>query len=102
MSQGQSLYRQECYIMENFNFDKVHKCMQALNWKYYDGEPTVENLQGVAERLISDVKRIIESGEEGTWFSCATGGFVASGHLIKGDWRLRLEFVVAQWEGMLE
>lgn len=102
MSQTQSLYRQECKIMENFNFEKVLKCMQALNWKYYDSEPTIDRLKVIAESLISDVKRIIESGEGDQWCSCATGGFVASGHLIKGNWRLRLEFVVAQWEGSPE
>lgn len=102
MSQTQSLYRQENEIIDNFNFGKVLHCMQALKWTYYDSEPTIDRLKVIAEKLITDVIRIVESGEEGTWFSCATGGFVASAHLMKGDWRLRLEFVVAQWEGHIE
>lgn len=102
MSQTQSLYRQECKIMENFNFEKVHKVMQSLDWTWRGQQVTIDDLKICAEKLINDVKRDIEAGTDHEWLSRSTGGFVASAHLIKGDWRLRLEFVVAQWEGSPE
>lgn len=102
MSQSMSLWKQECDIMDNFNFEKVHKCMQALGWKWRGEDVTIDDLKICAETLINGVKRDIEAGTDATWLSVATGGFKASGHLIKGDWRLTLEFIVAQWEGSPE
>jgi hypothetical protein len=88
--------------MENFNFDKVHKVMQSLDWTWRGQRVSIDDLKTCAEQLINHVKRDIEAGTDDKWLSWSTGGFVASGHLIKGDWRLRLEFVVAQWEGSPE
>jgi hypothetical protein len=102
MSQTQSLYRQQCEIMQNFDFKKVLKCMKALKWKYYDGEPDIERLQSIAEGLISDVTRVVESGSQQHWLTCSTGGFKASAQLVNGDWLLTLEFIVARWEGLAE
>jgi hypothetical protein len=102
MSQSLSLWRQECAIMDRFDFEKIHKCMQALNWKWRGEEVTVEDLKICAEQLINYIKRDIEAGVDGAWLSVSTGGFKATGHLIQGDWRLTLEFIVAQWEGSPE
>ena len=102
MSQSLSLWHQECEIMDNFDFEKVHKCMQALNWRYYDGEPDLDKLKYIAESLINHVKRIIEAGEGDEWVLASTGGFVASAHFVKGSWHLSLDFVVARWEGSPE
>ena len=104
MSQSQSLYRQQISIMERFDFERVHKCMKALNWKWRGEEPTIDDLKVKAEVLLTTATNRIHDeffNQEGTWFSVSTGGFKASMHMIGGDWRLMLEFIVEDEQGQL-
>lgn len=99
MSQTTSLWKQQCKIMDGFDFEKVQRTMLTLGWRWRGEEPTLEDMKSTAEMLISWVTRTIEGGWESPWLSSSTGGFKASGHLINGNWILSLEFVVAQADG---
>lgn len=60
-------------IMDNFDFDCVHKMMLAVDWKWSDGEggrsvPTVPELRECARRLLYRTVNEKVSG-------CGTGGF---------------------------
>ena len=64
------------YIMDEFDFDRVHKAMMALNWQWYfiDGIyaiPTIEDLRYKAEQLLLDAISTLEKN-----YYVATGGFV--------------------------
>ena len=41
-------------VIEDFDFDKVHKIMVVLDWKKYDGIPTVKYLKFLARDLLEE------------------------------------------------
>ena len=80
-------------ILDNFDFEKVHKAMDALNWTYGDKEPVdVPELRKLARRLLKsvsneDIRRI------------STGGFVAEKHHDKKGTILELKFCIDDISG---
>lgn len=75
-------------IIDEFDFQKVHKVMQCLEWEWFDtGIPSVEDLKRKARELLENVepKHIT-----------ATGGFRAS---MDSENCLELSFVVEEWCG---
>ena len=62
-------------IVDNFDWAKVHKVMEALNWTWRDSEdiPTIGELVTNASQLMSDVW-----DKQGKAFSISSGGFVAT------------------------
>lgn len=91
-------------ILENFNFEKVRKTMEFLNWKYYDSEetPTTYRLiKSAEERLKQAYEGATQNKED--YFSY-TGGFKAFAEYNKEtgivDF-LQLEFVLTEWSEQL-
>lgn len=59
-------------ILDEFNFEKVHKAMEALDWTWYDsGVPRIAELRKTARRLLRDVAEV--DGD----ITMGTGGFQA-------------------------
>jgi hypothetical protein len=58
------------YIINNFNFSKVFKVMEFLNWEYYDGPVTIQRLKDTAKSLLYYA---VNNEEQSTTYS--TGGF---------------------------
>ena len=84
-------------IMENFDFEKVHKVMVALEWEWHFGQggsgiPSVWALKKKAMELLSDVDDLMWEGDE---IVRSTGGFEAKHH----DGCLSLSFIVEEWVG---
>jgi hypothetical protein len=78
-------------IMENFNFENVHKVMEFLNWEWQDmGIPSISQLKLEAERLlllaVSKKHKII-----------GTGGFEV---LRRKNGNISLYFVVEESDGL--
>jgi hypothetical protein len=80
-------------IMEEFDFDKVHKVMLILDWKwgYEPKTPTVDQLRATAEELLT--KSTI--GDINPHY-VSTGGFEAVCDTAQKG--MRLLFVVSDWE----
>lgn len=59
------------YILDNFDFEGVHKAMIALNWKWAGcgGVPETPDLRKMARQLLKDSFEYGETNELGT------GGF---------------------------
>lgn len=78
-------------VMENFDFDKVHRTMVAEGWKWaVNGEmkiPCKYRLMKVAERIL---RECADFYEEKDYYSTGTGGFTAA---LDGC-SLSLEFVL--------
>ena len=80
--------------MKNFDFEKVHKVMKLLEWKWYCPEyeglcvPDLDTIKSQARKLLQDVLNRQCS-------SISTGGFRAERF---DDNSLRLSFVVADWD----
>lgn len=80
-------------IMDNFDFEKVAKVMEGLNWGWVNSEtdlkiPDVSELRKQARRLLTTALK------ENT--SIATGGFKVT--YLKDEKFLHLEFVVTDWD----
>jgi Spy/CpxP family protein refolding chaperone len=73
-------------IMDDFNFNKVHKAMKELNWQWRDiGVPDEYDLRVEARRLLKEAIK--------NKFSIATGGFEAAYQDQYGE-SLTLKFVL--------
>ena len=74
-------------IMEEFNFQRVHDAMVALDWTWTGvGVPSVCQLQDHARYLLNNVKKGHCNNTGGFKTSCDEEGI------------LSLEFVLAEWE----
>jgi len=91
-------------IVENFNWDKVYKTMDALGWTWIDSKgetPSVGRLITTATKLLRDAFDGAVREQE-TYLS-GTGGFEAVCYVDKdGMYRLELRFVVASWDVDIE
>lgn len=97
-------------ILENFDWVKVHKVMEALEWKYYDTSPEltcpsigslVKTGQYVCQKAWEQWKHHPEDTTQ--WF-CGTGGFEADVWWLdeRDEPQLRLQFIVTGWESYVE
>lgn len=78
------------YILDNFDFELVHKAMTALNWTWRDGGvPAVSDLRQKARQLLSEIH--IDNSGKGYY---ASGGF----EVTALDGILKLDFVLESWD----
>lgn len=91
--------------LDEFDFDKVHKVMAFLDWKYSDDKdvPTVETLRKQARKYLMEVaKEALQRDDE---FIMGTGGFRYEAKIYNGDaegtdgylW-LRMAFEIEDWD----
>ena len=83
-------------IMDNFDFDNVHKVMTYLNWEWANtenGVPTKSELRSEARRLI---KMAIKDKTR-----VSTGGFEVDYIDEDGGW-VSLKFVLSEWDSEIE
>jgi len=85
-------------ILDNFDFEKVKKVMDALEWKYWDSPDeyvTIAELRKMARNLLKEA--YIASNSEHWFNSC--GGFEVEWWMYPGETRkyFRLKFVVSEW-----
>ena len=84
-------------IMDNFNFNRVAKCMEVLEWKWHDveGIPQEPDIRKLARKLLNAVKEEFTSDR----YSFSTGGFVVTVWYEAGNLdAMELSFVVADWD----
>ncbi len=95
MSQALSLYKQECDIMDRFDFEKVAVLMNTMGWKYASlkNEPIeVRDLEHTAESLMSAVQRDIMTTSD-KFVVASTGGLEVAAYYYRGDWKMELKFI---------
>lgn len=78
------------YILDHFDFEKVHRAMVALDWEWAscDGVPEISDLRRCARRLLREA-------DEGAYRRVAAGGFVAE----KSHGFLTLHFEIDSVDG---
>ena len=94
-------------ILNEFDFDKVHDTMVALDWKWASTQPSVpsiRDLKDTARHLLISVYNLRKNEYQETQpevpVQVATGGFRAIA-LSNDDGEidfLKLEFVITEWE----
>jgi hypothetical protein len=89
----QELNKKIEYLLDQFDFSRVEKTMEALDWRWYDtpwGSPSVPDLRQTARKLLLLAnKKSEESSQEVT---IGTGGFYAEAD-VANDY-LKLSFIV--------
>jgi len=85
------------YILNNFDFHKVHKAMEILNWRWVtcdeDEAPPITKLREEARRLLEEVYKM-KTKQSINYTGC--GGFNVS-YDKKYD-VLTLNFCIEEWE----
>lgn len=87
-------------IMDNFDFDKVHKAMEALDWEWvkdgYDKDKPMLEQMSVPDvsTIRRQARRHLKEVIEGNLYAVGTGGLKATWH----EGVLSLEFILAEWE----
>ena len=94
MSKEELIDKMVTAVMEDFDFDRVHRVMVNLDWKWNigNGEMTVPNsyrLTRYAERLLREVAQHYGDKE---FYSCGSGGFMAR---LDGE-TLTLQFILTE------
>ncbi len=78
-------------VMDEFNFDRVHRTMMFLDWKW--GMPgTVPSIGDLRRAARARMQECIEKN----WHSIESGGLRAEYDPETKDW-IRLNFVLADW-----
>lgn len=77
-------------IMDNFDFEAVHKHMQDVEWKWHIKDmdfqvPDINNIKSTARYLLTNA-----IWDKSTVSNCSTGGF----HAYKLPWGLELTFSI--------
>jgi hypothetical protein len=97
-------------ILDEFNFAKVRKAMEALDWKWAGvGIPTIDDLRNEAHRLLRGAAnaRLYEFKDD-HWLEGiqnSTGGFQAMAWCDEDKTkiiRLDLKFVLTSWDEEIE
>jgi hypothetical protein len=97
-------------ILDEFNFAKVRKAMEALDWKWASvGIPTIDDLRNEAHRLLRGAAnaRLYEFKDD-HWLEGiqnSTGGFEAMAWCDENKTkiiRLDLKFVLTSWDEEIE
>ncbi len=91
-------------ILDCFDFEKVKKVMDYLNWEWAgcDGVPEIYELRKRARELLRIVVVGVQKKEsEGQYFT-ATGGFYAQANVYPNDPKiyLRLSFNLTDWDNL--
>jgi hypothetical protein len=84
--------------MDNFDFERVEKVMDCLNWKWgcIEGQvPDIYEIRRFARQLLADTIIGLCHLIEDKSFSLCSGGFVAKSYR---DGSLSLSFIVEEWE----
>ena len=86
------------YVLDNFDFEKVHKVMEFLEWKWagYD-EISIGDLRQYARKLIKNCLSGMIKGNENQ-FSIECAGFVVQSYQYDDDVRFSLRFSLASWD----
>lgn len=88
-------------VIQNFDFDKVHRVMKSMNWGWWDtstedGVPSIGHVVLQAKRLLDQVYNKVSAGENNYFIS--TGGFEATARKYEyGEIVLELKFVVTSF-----
>lgn len=84
-------------IMDNFDFNKVAKCMKALNWKWIavpEGIPEESDIRKAARKLLQGVPETFLKDER---YSGTGGLYVRSWYESTELVLIEMTFVVAEW-----
>lgn len=85
-------------IMDNFDFSRVARCMEVLEWEWCDvpeGVPEESDIRKLARKLLNNIKEAYTEDR----YTVSTGGFVIKAWYEGGKLdAIELSFCVAEWD----
>ena len=86
-------------LLDEFDFDKVKKVMDFLDWKYFDTGYGEGRSVGRLRRMARHLLELVYNEEDQEHSFTASGGFHAERWMYPGDTQkyLELKFVVTEW-----
>lgn len=88
------------YILDHFDFERVHKVMTFLDWKWHDyDEISIGDLRQYARKLIKEnLSQLIRYGH--TKYTLECRGFVVESYNDDEDYGIRfsLRFSLSSWD----
>ena len=86
------------YILDNFDFEKVKKVMDVLEWKYWDSEGDTVSIYELRKKARHVLKSLISHVEKEVYL-IGSGGFEATVMHCEDFEKpvFELKFVVAEW-----
>lgn len=102
MNYNQQIEKDIQEIMDEFNWERVHKTMLFLNWQWWDtGVPTTEQLKKRARTFLGEaINSVLTSDKKKYKYLTGTGGLVAEARRYKDEDKIyiKLEFILTSWE----
>jgi hypothetical protein len=96
-------------IMNEFDFDKVERAMEALDWKWRGETPTIYDLREEAERLLRGAAQSrlgdFKNEHHDVAIINGTGGFEAKAFCNEDKTKitgLDLAFIVTSWDSSID
>ena len=96
-------------IMDEFDFDKVERVMESLNWKWRGETPTLYDLREEALRLLRGAAKSrlgnFKNEHHDVAIINACGGFEAKAYCDENKTKitgLDLEFVITSWDSSID
>lgn len=83
-------------ILYDFDFEKVHKVMESLKWKYVSSK-TISGIPSIAE-LVLMARGLLEEVIDSEYNMVGTGGFYAYKRQEEDDMVYGLKFVLEEAE----
>ncbi len=82
------------YILDEFNFEKVKKVMDCLNWEWYnvEGIPSISDLRRFTRKLLQDILKESKQNKE-SFLEYSSGGFKV---IYYNSGELELQFIVTK------
>jgi hypothetical protein len=85
--------------LDEFDFDRVHRVMTFLDWKYADSKdvPDTQTLRKSARKYLIEASK--EALQKNCEFTCSTGGFRYEAKQYEdGFLWLRMSFIIEDWD----
>ena len=94
MSKEELIDKMVTAVMEDFDFDRVHRVMVNLDWKWDigDGEMTVPSSYRLTKKAESLLRDAAQHYRDKEFYSCGSGGFAAH---LDGE-TLTLQFILTE------
>lgn len=85
-------------LLDEFDFDKVKKVMDHLEWNYYNSADKQVSI-GELRRMARDLLERVYNTDACSDYFTACGGFEATRYMYPGDPEkyITLKFVVTEW-----
>ena len=85
-------------LLDEFDFDKVKKVMDCLEWTYFDSPDKQVNISEL-RRMARRVLEIVYNADPSPDYWTACGGFDATRYMYPGDSQkyITLKFVATEW-----